>query len=1067
MLYFIHSNHLERLLDCLCRVLADSDDDPLLAREIVVQNPGMARWVCQQVALRTGIAANLRFPLPARFIWQVFAGQLDGLEDDSSFARPVLRWRILDALPGMVGRREFSGVAGYLQDDRDGRKAFQLAGRVADLFDQYLVYRPGMLLEWEADTGPEWQSVLWNRLVKPSGNHRALYYRQFLEKARRGGLDPSAFPRRICLFGISSLAPAYLEILHAVSRVVDVHLFHLSPCREYWGDLSSDAEAARKRSVLAREGGTPGSDFWDRGNPLLASLGKMGRDFVSQVYGLEMIEQEEYEDPSGRSLLACVQRDILDLVDRSDPAAEKVTVAGGDRSVQLHSCHSRMREIQVLHDRLLEMFENDPDLRPGDILVMGPNIEEYASAIATVFDGAAEDTFIPWSLADRSIRGEEPLAASFLSLFDLCEGRCSGPEVVSFLETGAVRRRFGIEEEELAMIREWVVESGIRWGLDREHRNDFGGPMADAHTWSFGMDRLLMGYFIGEEEGLAHGIAPLSGQSSGRGGLLGRLAAFLDLLRTTRVQLVPARSPGQWAALLLGLLDAFYDAGNGEEDQQALYSLRETICAIEDDCRLAGFAGNLSLTVIRSWLNESLSGPSSGQAFLSGRVTFCNMVPLRSVPFGVVCLVGMNDGEYPRSQPGASFDLMVRDPRLGDRSRRDDDRYLFLEALLSARKVLYVSWLGRDQRDNSIRPPSVVVAELLDYITRSFVGREGLPLDRPVTEHPLQPFSRRCFDGTHGTGSYAGQWVPPGEGEGDETVFAGRRLPDPPEEWRSVDLGRLVRFWSHPVRFFLRQRLDMRLGDDDELLGEAEPFHPDFLERYLLTSRLADAFLRDRPADEQWKRFEAEGLLPHGGFGENLFRELREKAEMFVPGVIPLIRNPRDDMEIDLVIGRFRLQGWLSGLYEGGLVRYRPAGLKGRDLVKAWIEHLVYNGVAGSGCDRRSTLIGSDRSVMFRSVEEPLPLLADLLELYWHGLTAPLHFYPETSLAWFDEGKGGNEVEARKSWYTGFNRAGEGDGFEYRIALQGRDPLDREFEDLASDVYGPLFSRMEVRDADV
>ncbi|MCL7488863.1 MAG: exodeoxyribonuclease V subunit gamma [Desulfobulbaceae bacterium] len=1067
MLYFIQSNRLEKLFDRLCEVLADSQDDPLQPREIVVQNPGMARWVSQQTALRQGIAANLHFPLPARFIWRIFASQLPLQNDEGDFHRSVLLWRIFEQLSGPLPEGMFAEIEAYLGDDHDGRKTFHLAGRIADLFDQYLVYRPDMLLDWEANPAAEWQAVLWNRLPAPPSGHRAGHLRQFRQKVLQGGLDPLSLPRQLYIFGVSSLAPVYLEVIHSVSRVTDLYLFHLSPCREYWADLSSDRELARKRAGSPRKNVQPGEEYYFTGNPLLASQGKVGREFISQIYNLEMIEEEHYHEPAGRSMLVALQRDILDLVDHSGPAAEKIAAEDGDRSVQLHSCHSRMREIQVLHDRLLEMFEHDPDLKPGDILVMAPSMEEYAPAVRSVFDGAEGNRFIPWALADRSFRSQEPLVDSFLSLFELCSGRCGAPDVVSFLENPAVLRRFRIDEHGLETIRDWIRDSGIRWGLDRQHRREFVGGVDEAHSWSFGMNRLLMGYFTGRESNLVHGIAPCGDLLTGRGQLLGRLAAFLDRLRRTREHLSAEKPPGQWVQLLLELLDQFYDPAGDEADQQALLTLRETICGLDDDCRKAGFAGAVNPAVIKAWLEEALAGPSSGQAFLSGRATFCNMVPMRSVPFAVICLLGMNDTDYPRNQSRVGFDLMARNPLPGDRNRRDDDRYLFIEALVSARRVLYISWLGRHQRDNSIRPPSVVVSELLDYLGRSFVSSSGKPLAPPVVDHPLQPFSSRCFDGTPATLSYAAQWLPAG-GAGEQARFVSEPLAEPSAEWRTVDVDRFVRFWSNPVRFFLEQRLEMKVQDDEDLLEENEPFLPGHLDRYAASVRLIDDRLQERRAtDKVYAQLWAEGVLPHGGFGSNFFQELSAAAESFVPDIATFVQDPRDPLEVDIAVDSFRLTGWLGGLYEGGCIRYRPAKLKGRDLVKLWLEHLIYNVLAGPGSRRRSVYVASDQAVTFRPVDQPRLELKILLDLYWQGLSTPLHFYPETSRAWFEGGEGSRESAAQKVWQSGFNIRGEGEALEYCIALQGAAPLDEDFQRLAAAVYGPLNEHLEHGIADV
>lgn len=1059
MWYLIQSNHLEHLFTRLASVLADPPEDPLAPEVIVVQNAGMARWLSQRIALQTGIAANIRFPLPARFIWQVLAGQLTLPEDQGDFDRQVLRWRIFQMLQGDGLLARFPEPAAYLRDDRDGGKSLQLADKMADLFDQYLVYRPDMLLAWEAGEGGGWQAELWRMLAADRGPHRARLLQLFRDRARAGELRAAGLPRRIFLFGISTLAPVYLEILTTVSTVTDVLLFHLSPCRHYWGDLASSAEMAKRRAGWRQRSATDVSGYYDEGNPLLASLGKAGREFAHLLAGLEGEEEELYREPAADSLLGLLQRDILELENHAAPAAEKVTVAATDRSVQVHVCHSRLREVQVLHDSLLSLFGDDPGLTPRDILVMAPDIEAYAPAVQAVFDSAAENRFIPWSLADRTLRAEEPLIEAFLTLLDLPGSRCSAASLLAFLEQDAVRRRFDLDEEGLATIRRWLREAGIRWALDKEQRRQQGLDMEDLHSWAFGMRRLFLGYFSGGDAPLFKGIAPCGPISSGDGVLLGRLADFLDRLHRAGRLLGSERTPAEWSEGLLGLLADFFAPGDSEEARQSLQFLRDTICALADDCRAGGVTGSLTPHVLRSWFRQELSVPAGGQAFLSGRVTFCNMVPMRSIPFAVICLLGMNDTDYPRHQNRVSFDMIAADPRPGDRNRRDDDRYLFLESLLSARRVLSLSWIGHDQRDNSFRPPSVVAAELLDYLHRACITEEGKPVSLQV-EHPLQPFSSGCFDGATCPASYAVEWYPGGETAADP-VFVPGPLPGTDEAMATVDLRELKRFWAHPVRYFLQQRLGLRLREEDDSLPESEPFYPDGLERY----NLAGTVVRDRLAHADLAmtraRLQASGDLPHGGFAGNAWRDLARLADTLAAPLEPLLTGPREAAEVELGLGDFRLTGWLDGLYAAGCVRYRPVRTKGRDLLALWLDHLVLNCLAPKGFALHSYQVATDGTTCLAPVGDPRGELLRLLTFYRQGLREPLHFFPETSLAWCEAAEEKREGRARTVWQGGYQQRGESDDSAYRLALRGREALDPRFRELAAAVYRPLLAARE------
>ncbi|RWX49148.1 DNA helicase/exodeoxyribonuclease V, gamma subunit, partial [Candidatus Electrothrix communis] len=902
-MYLFQSNRLENLFDALCATLTEPISNPLAPEVIVVQNPGMARWLSQQIALRTGISAHFSFPLPASFIWQLFEQTLQGLPDLSRFDRNVLLWRVQNELEFLLAEPGMEEINVYLAEDADGRKRFQLAEKISDLFDQYQVYRPAMLLHWEQGGEGHWQARLWRRLTAENRMHRAALLQRFLQAAELGELRTDGLPERVSIFGINSLAPAYLEVIERVSEFVDIRIFHLSPCQQAWDDILSERLLALKRQSWREQGVDDLSAYFTAGNPLLASMGTVGQEFFSLLMGNAPQEMQLYQEPEGDSLLQQIQSDILNLHDRGGQGGglyqgldqgfdqgldqeydqSKGALSPDDASIRFHCCHSPMREIQVLHDRLLDLFTNDPSLKPADILVMAPDITAYAPAVAGVFGSAPPARHIPWSIADQASRQEQPVIEGFLNLLELQESRFTAPDVMALLENQAILRRFGLAAEDVVLMRSAILEAGIRWGLDQEQRCEQGLADAQQHTWDFGMDRLLLGYLTGPLDEPWQGIMPCSGTVSSMGSWLGGLTDFIRALQALRRRMKARHLPEQWAVLLLGLLENFL-AGDGD-NQDGVLILRRTIADFTDHCRLAGFEQHLSLPIIRHWFEERLSEPAGGQSFLAGRVTFCNMVPMRSVPFKVIWLLGMNDLDYPRTQRSPAFDLMAQRPRLGDRSRRDDDRYLFLEALLSARAQLAVSWVGRDQQDNSSLPPSVVVAELRDYINRGWsAGREGKaaqPVAELLTvEYPLQPFSRHCFSGNPKIASYASEWLPKSRPfPACSCAFLQGPLPQP-EPCQQVDLSRLVRFWNHPVRFFLEQRMGLRSRYAEEVLPEAEAFFLDHLQKYLLSQEIISTQRAEGAEGEKTQpapplyRMQAAGHLPGGRFGHILYRDM-------------------------------------------------------------------------------------------------------------------------------------------------------------------------------------------------
>ncbi len=1072
MAHLYQSNRLENLFSLLCNILAKPLPDPLTPEIIVVPNPGMARWLTHRIAQATGIAANIEFPLPASFIWQIFDNTLGELPDLSAFTRKVLPWRILSRLKTLAADPAMTEINQYLDDDADGMRAFQLADTIGDLFDQYLVFRPDMLLDWEKQTRPQpsgpdsastrhhrWQSLLWRDLTRNHPLHRASLLQVFFQKSEQGSLQTDNLPKRISLFGINSLAPAYLAVIDRISRYTDVHIFHLSPCRQAWDDILPERLLTIQRKSWRDAGRADVSAYYTCGNPLLASMGKMGREFFSQLLQYTPEESDHYCVPQADTLLASLQADILDLEDRTRMPGPPV--ASDDQSVSFHNCHSRMREIQVLHDRLLDLFEVDPALKPEDILVMAPDIGHYAPLVAGVFGAAAGELFIPWSIADRSSDEEDMVRRAFLGLLSLGSSRCSATEIMDLLENRVIGEQFMIREEDIPALRRRIAESGVRWGLDRRQRRDRGLEDSNIHTWEFGLQRLLLGHITGPMDSGLREIIPSATPAGSSRTWLGGLAQFIRKLQALQKKLNREHEAAGWSELLLEMVDVFF-TGELDEYADGIRLLRETIYDFAAHTEQAHFSGTLSAAVIRSHFSSLLAAPTGGQPFLTGKVTFCNMVPMRSVPFKVIWPLGMNDADYPRCRRLPDFDLMAKNPRIGDRNRRDDDRYLFLEALLSARNRFIVSWIGRDQRENSDLPPSVVVAELHDYIDRSRPMAGQPTSEHLTTVHPLQPFSRRCFNGNPKTASYAKIWVPTPSTEEEKNIFISDPLPDPGLE--EISLTSLIRFWRHPVRYFLEQRVGLRLTIEEELLPDSEPFTLDPLSDYQIKNSLLTRLLTGQDPVPACRLAEASGQLPRGEIGRRHCREMLSQAASILERVQALDSSPATTHEFSLSLASIRLSGALDGLHDCGRISFRPGKWTARDLLQLWIHHLLLCLTRPRSIDPVSIHIGTDATLTLSPVEEPEPELERLVRLFLEGMNEPLHFYPETSLALASAANPPTGMnKARRKWHSDFFR-GEEEDPAYTIALRGRDPLDARFRELA-ELFHPILEMMEREDA--
>jgi exodeoxyribonuclease V gamma subunit len=727
------SNRLEALATQLAAGLQARPASPLQPEIVIVQSQGMARWLQLELATRLGLCANVQFPFPRAFVRQVFRAFDPSVPETDPIHPSLVTWQVWELLPWLARQDGGEPVARYLQGDPEGRKRFQLAGRIARLFDDYAVFRPDLVLGWDQGVDTHWQARLWRQLREVHRqDHAALLRSRFLGQVERANECPPSLPQRVHLFGISALPPFYVEVFERLGKWLPVQLFLLQPSAHYWGDVVS-AKAALKRS--GRIPPAPSELGRHEGNSLLASLGGQGRDFLNVLLSVtEFNARDNFADPGRDSLLHAIQSDLLNLRN-SDASGNKTAVQAADNSMQVHSCHSPLRELEVLQDHILHWFSTEPNLRPRDILVMTPDIETYAPLIDAVFAAPSQRAAgpgIPFSVADRSAGSASQILSAFARILKLAGSRLGVATVLELLETPAVRKRFELSEAEVFQAREWLRTAGVRWGEDEQHRRRLQLPALRQNTWADGLDRLLLGYAMaGGNDELFAGILPCDGAEGNVSESFGRLLRFAHRVFAAVRELETPHPLAEWVALLRRMVAEFF--AESEEVEFELHLLRDILNQLDEHRESAQVTEPLPLSVILEHLTPILEDDQFHSGFLTGRVTFGALKPMRSIPFKIICLLGMNDSGFPRSEVRLGFDLMAAEPRLGDQSKREDDRYLFLETLLSARQRLYLSYVGQSIRDNSQAPPSVLVSELLDYVDQGF---EIPPPAMPTVQTP-------------------------------------------------------------------------------------------------------------------------------------------------------------------------------------------------------------------------------------------------------------------------------------------------------------------------------------------
>ncbi len=1055
MLWLYQSNKLETLAQRLTDLLQEPVGDPLQPETLVVQHPGMARWLSLQIADRIGICANLDFPQPAAFIWQLFHKWLPDAPDQDRYRPEVLTWRIHEKLPELAQHPLFHGVAGYLVQGEEGQ-GFQLAQQLAQLYDRYLLYRPDWIHAWQEGRSvvPEdhWQGMLWRELFEDEPVHWVSLQQQCLALGQSSG-PPAGLPERISVFGVPTLSPGYLEVLRQLSEWTDVHLFLLNPCAMHWADILSESEQAR----LALKAGSEAL-YLDLGHPLLASLGRQGRDYFAAINEMNPGGEELFDcEPEG-SLLQRLQSQIvnLEMPESHLPA---------DASISIHQCHSPMREVEVLYDLLLDALDHVTDLRPDEILVMTPEIDRYAPLMEAVFGAPSGGPSIPFRISDTRLGQASPLAVGFLDILALADSRYGVDTFLRLLEIPGIRARFGLDETDLETLLPWLKSAAIRWGRDAGSRQEQGLPADEHNTWLAGIRQLLLGYMMsGEGTDLWRGVYPLDAAEGSNLACLEGLLEFCDTLFRVDQRLREARDPGAWARLLLGILQECF--ASDETTQQALLPIREALQQLSDESTLARCHGSVSLAVIRQRLGE-LFEQSQIRGFLGGGVNLCALAPMRSLPFRVVVLLGLNDGVFPRGSEILGFDLMQQEGfRFGDRSRRVDDRYLFLETLMSARDRLLIIYQGFDQRDNSIRPPSVVVEELRDCL-HHMLGESGV--EQITFAHPLQPFSPTYFEAHGRLFSYS-----PRMREAALSLGCGQETPHSLvmgplceiEAEPVIDLEHLIRFFENPQRSYVRQRLGMTLEPPIWVPEAREIFALEPFQDVNWGDAWTRALLEGVSGEQLIARFEARGWLPYGDAGVLQARGILEKAQTLAETVAPYLGEPGPDhLAVQLDVGGCALQGQLDGLTGNGLVRFTTNRFHAYHLVGHWIRHLVLNDLSPPDTARQTLLLNLTESLRFKPVEAPRDLLSSLIEYYREGLRVPIKFSPRTALAYVenlqqrDPDKALKEAQAK--WFGNMRVPGDVDKPYMQLLYPQRPGLDPSVLEISQRILQPLFDHLE------
>ncbi|MGO2366114.1 exodeoxyribonuclease V subunit gamma [Pseudoalteromonas sp. AOP31-A2-14] len=1114
MLNIIQSNRMETLQAQFHKLLMVDPLQSLFDKEVVlVQSPGMSQWLKIGLSEQLGIAAQVDFPLPSSFIWQLYQQLLPNVPKESAFNKPNLAWKLFAILPDCIDEPLYSPLKSYLAGDIDGQKTFALCEKIADVYDQYLMYRPHWIATW--DSGKDelddvdiavspWQPDLWRRIVALSVElgqsqfHRANMQGKLI--AALENMDESQLPKRISLFGISAIASSQLEIFNALSKKTQVFLFFFNPSEHYWGDVVDEKTAAKIKAKYAKtplldacenSQNNPDDEYYFIGNPLLSSWGKLGRDYFEQLVQLDARWIDGFTASFDDSLLGKIQSEIYQLAFKGESLTldkewfindeGKLPVKQNDNSIMLSDCYTPLREVERLHDYLLNLFHQNPALTPKDIIVMMPDVGTYSPYIEAVFGGAQGKRHIPYALADLAIEQEKPVLSSFASLANLPFSRFGVSDILDLLQVTQIAEKFSLESHEYEQIQYWLERVGVKWGIDAEHKSSFDLPTIDLNTWKHGLNRLLLGIAQRDEQNPFNGIYSADEVEGMALDTLNKLVHFIDVLQTFKERLTPDDTLTNKADILDELLAAIYESDS--DDSWDLLVLKKVLDDVNKHHQNGDYTQVVSQRIVSYLIKQGIQENGVGQRFLVGQVNFCTLMPMRAVPFKVVCMLGLNDADYPRTVQPIGFDLVPYSKKQkGDRSRKLDDHYLFLEALLSARENLYMSYIGRSCFDNQPRMPSTLVSELLEYIGRSFSlvekdeqSAQKLP-DCLISKQYLQPFNSHYYLPTEQSEdqtafnehSYNPVWLPAEAIAPQSLTKLAVIMPE------SLDLDVFIRSVCNPQESFYQQTLGLRLPEFNDITKDEEPFSVDALKRYFYLDEILEATILEKPLSRE--QILQRGELPQAHVGDLIFESMEHRVDALAGQVKEQIKQSKNEpAEVSLLLKSdgvdaepqsMKIEGWLNHLYlqkqsQQKQVFYRSASIKAKDLIKGFIYHLSAQVMEHSV---ETLILGLDQKIVFAPIDknQAEALLNQWFSLYVALRQSPVAFFPVSGYEYVKTG--GDITKAINKFSPQYIGRGEGENPYIRLTTQSLLDCQEEFTVWSNKLLAPLAANAKESD---
>lgn len=1058
MLHLYKSNRLEWLAEKLSDSLYSAGNiHPLQSDLIIVPNRDNARWLQFKIAEQNIISANIQYLLPAEWMWNKIRHIHPDIPKELATDKNPLKWALMSLLMNGKIPEKATLLKNYAATFGEGEKAerhLQLSNLIASVFDKYLVHRPDMILEWDQggavseNSQEQWQISLWNRLTDQLDRlyssklqyHRPALWKEMLLNMQNEETT-NYLIQNFWVFNPGKLPEPLVEMLVAYASKIHVHIFNHQLLDLKDEDYNSDQFLA---DMLDEE----------------ISSEKSYHFYLSE-YNIDYDQHKHFEKRSESSFLHLMQNRLLYSYGNK---TNELTVFP-DQSVSIHSCHSKLREIETLHNYILNCIENSDSIYPDDIVVVSPDMDKYAPYIKAVFGTKDGDLpIIPYSIGEKSINEKKNTYSLLESILEFIDSRWFPNDFMDILHSGPIMEKFDLSDTDVSMIRRWISDNHVTWGMDSDHRKEENQPENKTNTFRASLNRLWFGslFELPDFEMIENIPAYYGIDTTEKEEVLARFSAFLNLLNKIRIETGTDRTMSEWSEYGVSWIDQLFSI-NSEEN--LLFDLIELVRSPYDQSRLCDFDEKVPYRIFKKEVLAAIKENRSATASLTSGVVFSSMVPMRNIPFKIVAMIGLNEDEFPRKINTPEFDLIQNSPTSRETTVKDEDRHLFLQYVMAPSEKLFISYIGRSIIDNEKIQPSVILEKWMDRI-EEVCGVEMYDL---IREESLNGFSAAQYKEKR---SYSNIYADVTASLNKNNKRAGNYsgLPESREKSQNViKITDLESFFKNPLKFFVMQSHNIRLSDFDDRLGK-ETFVPDALLSYKLTAPALNWIESGISKDSAKNLLLRTGIVPDDFLGHQTAETIIEQSEE----ILTLISEEtgsfkKTRINISYSLNNKTIEGYVESYSKDKYYDIFLSAKSGKNLIIAWLRYLLLLNHQKKNFIENRVLMNAKKDggewLSFSPVENPFEILKNLIEIYLNGVKKPFLFAPKTSLI-FSKIQHEENLEkaiqlAESEWFGNFVIAENSDPV-YQLWFGRSNPLDLpEFRKNADRVFNDLIKNLE------